>query len=37
MPGGGEGRGGGHAIAQWSRHYATNRKVAGPRPDEVTF
>jgi hypothetical protein len=25
----------GHAIAYWLRHYATNRKVAGLRPDEV--
>jgi hypothetical protein len=25
----------GHAVAQWLRHYATSRKVAGSRPDEV--
>jgi hypothetical protein len=25
----------GHAIAWWLRHYATNRKVVGSRPDEV--
>jgi hypothetical protein len=29
--------GGGHAVAKWLRHYATNRKVAGSRPDEVDF
>jgi hypothetical protein len=28
---------GGHAVAQWLRHYATNRKVAGSIPDEVNF
>jgi hypothetical protein len=27
----------GHAVAQWLRHYATNRKVAGSIPDEVIF
>jgi hypothetical protein len=26
---------GGHAIAQWLRHYATSRKVAGSRSDEA--
>jgi hypothetical protein len=26
---------GGHAVAQWLRRYATNRKVAGSRPDEA--
>jgi hypothetical protein len=26
----------GHAVAQWSRHCATNRKVAGSIPDGVT-
>jgi hypothetical protein len=25
----------GHAVTQWLRHYATSRKVAGSRPDEV--
>jgi hypothetical protein len=25
----------GHAVAEWLRHYATNRKVTGSRPDEV--
>jgi hypothetical protein len=25
----------GRAVAYWLRHYATDRKVAGPRPDEV--
>jgi hypothetical protein len=25
----------GHAVAQWLRHYATNRKVAGSIPDGV--
>jgi hypothetical protein len=29
--------GGGHAVAQWLRRYATSRKVAGSRPDEVDF
>jgi hypothetical protein len=24
-----------HAVAQWLTHYATSRKVAGSRPDEV--
>jgi hypothetical protein len=24
-----------HAVVQWLRHYATSRKVAGSRPDEV--
>jgi hypothetical protein len=24
-------------VAQWLRHYATNRKVAGSIPDEVNF
>jgi hypothetical protein len=24
-----------HAVAQWLRHYATTRKVAGSRSDEV--
>jgi hypothetical protein len=24
-------------VAYWLRHYATNRKVAGSRPDEVNF
>jgi hypothetical protein len=28
---------GGHTVAQWLRHYATNRKVAGSIPDEVGF
>jgi hypothetical protein len=28
---------GGHAVVQWLRHYATNRKVAGSIPDEVNF
>jgi hypothetical protein len=27
----------GHAVAQWLRHYATSRKVAGSRPDERIF
>jgi hypothetical protein len=27
----------GHAVAQWLRHYATRRKIAGARPDEVIF
>jgi hypothetical protein len=27
----------GHAVAQWLRHYATNRKVAGSIPYEVNF
>jgi hypothetical protein len=27
----------GHAVALWLRHYATSRKVAGARPDEVNF
>jgi hypothetical protein len=26
-----------HAAAQWLRHYATTRKVAGSRPDELMF
>jgi hypothetical protein len=26
-----------HAVVQWLRHYATNRKVAGSIPDEVNF
>jgi hypothetical protein len=26
---------GGHAVAQWLRHCATNRKVAGSIPDGV--
>jgi hypothetical protein len=26
-----------HAVAQWLRHYAINRKVAGSIPDEVIF
>jgi hypothetical protein len=26
-----------HEVAQWLRHYATNRKVAGSIPDEVSF
>jgi len=26
----------GTAVAQWSRHCATNRKVAGSIPDEVS-
>jgi hypothetical protein len=25
----------GHAVPQWLRHYATSRKVAGSRADEV--
>jgi hypothetical protein len=25
----------GHAVAKWIRHYATSRKVAGSRSDEV--
>jgi hypothetical protein len=25
----------GHAVAQWLRHYATSRKVAGSKPDEA--
>jgi hypothetical protein len=25
----------GRAVAQWLRHYATNRQVAGPIPDYV--
>jgi hypothetical protein len=25
----------GHAVAQWLRHCATNRKVAGSIPDDV--
>jgi hypothetical protein len=28
---------GGHAVAYWLRHYATNWKVAGSIPDEVHF
>jgi hypothetical protein len=24
-----------HTVAQWLRHYATSRKLAGSRPDEV--
>jgi hypothetical protein len=31
----GPGGGGGHALAYWLRHYATNRKVAGSIPDEA--
>jgi hypothetical protein len=31
------GEGGGGAVAEWLRHYATNRKVAGSIPDEVIF
>jgi hypothetical protein len=27
----------GHAVAEWLRRYATNRKVAGSRPDEAKF
>jgi hypothetical protein len=27
----------GYAVAQWLRHYATNRKVAGSILDEVNF
>jgi hypothetical protein len=27
----------GHAIAQWLRHYAASRKVAGSSHDEVNF
>jgi hypothetical protein len=30
-------RGWGHAVAYWLRHYATSRKVAGSRPDEMNF
>ena len=26
---------GGRAVAQWLRHYATNRQVAGSIPDDV--
>jgi hypothetical protein len=26
-----------HAVAQWLRHYATIRKVAGSIPDEAIF
>jgi hypothetical protein len=26
-----------YAVAQWLRHYATNRKVAGSILDEVNF
>jgi hypothetical protein len=29
--------GGGHVVAWWLRHYATNRKVAGLIPNEVNF
>jgi hypothetical protein len=28
---------GGHAVSQWLRHYATNRKVASSIADEVIF
>jgi hypothetical protein len=28
---------GGHAVAQWLRHYATNRKVAGSVTDDANF
>jgi hypothetical protein len=31
------GGGGGHAVVQWLRRYATNQKVAGSIPDEVNF
>jgi hypothetical protein len=27
----------GHAVAKWLGYYATNRKIAGSRPDEVNF
>jgi hypothetical protein len=27
----------GHAVAQWLRRYATNRKVTGSIPNEVNF
>jgi hypothetical protein len=27
----------GHAVAQWLRHYATNREVAGSIPDVIFF
>jgi hypothetical protein len=27
----------GHAVAQWLRHCATSRQVAGSIPDEVMF
>jgi hypothetical protein len=27
----------GHAVAQWLRHYAANRKVTGLISDEVNF
>jgi hypothetical protein len=26
-----------YAVANWLRHYATSRKVAGSRPDKVNF
>jgi hypothetical protein len=26
-----------HFVAYWLRHYATSRKIAGSRPDEVHF
>jgi hypothetical protein len=25
----------GHAVMKWLKHYATSRKVAGSRPDEI--
>jgi hypothetical protein len=25
----------GHAVAKWSKHYVTIRKVAGSKPDDV--
>jgi hypothetical protein len=25
----------GHAVAYWLRHYATGRKVAGSKPDDM--
>jgi hypothetical protein len=28
---------GGYVVAYWLRHYATSRKVAGSRPDDVNF
>jgi hypothetical protein len=27
----------GYEVAKWLSHYATNRKVAGSKPDEVFF
>jgi hypothetical protein len=27
----------GHEVAYWLRHYSTNQKVAGSRPDEMIF